>query len=141
MHHRWKKSKDKVTLLLATNMNGIDKLTSLMIRKCRSPGYFIKIKPFLLFNKANIKAWVTSEIFTDWLKERNKNLCKKKKKIILFISQLQNWFCYSTHRSVKSSFLSTKVHFKAPTSWSRISQNFQRWIQKRGSEEDCKCHL
>lgn len=78
--HGGKQSKDRVTLLLAANMSGTEKLTPLMIGKSRSPRCFKGIKSFPIRYRANKKAWMTSEFFADWLKQIDRNMCKKRRK-------------------------------------------------------------
>ncbi|GBO31506.1 Tigger transposable element-derived protein 4 [Araneus ventricosus] len=63
--HGGKPSKEGVTLLLATNMSGTAKLTPLTIGKYRNPRCFQGIKSFPLLYKANKKAWMTSEFFSE----------------------------------------------------------------------------
>ncbi|GBL81416.1 Tigger transposable element-derived protein 4 [Araneus ventricosus] len=56
--HGGKQSKERVTLLLATNMSGTEELTQLVIGKSRNPRCFKGIKSFPLLYKANKKAWM-----------------------------------------------------------------------------------
>ncbi|GBM34406.1 Tigger transposable element-derived protein 4 [Araneus ventricosus] len=77
--HGGKQSKERVTWLLATNMSGTEELTPLMIRKSRNPRCFKGIKSFPLLYKANTKAWMTSEFFSEWLKQTRKCVNRKRK--------------------------------------------------------------
>lgn len=103
--HGGKQSKDRVTLLLAANMSGTDKLTPLMIGKSKSPRCFKGTKSFPLQYKANKKAWMTSELFADWLKQINRKMCQKKKKIILFIDNCRAHGIIPKMKAVKVVFL------------------------------------
>lgn len=70
--HGGKNSKERITLLLAANMDGSEKLTPLMIGKSAKPRCFKKIKSLLMHYRANKKAWMTSTLFSEWLNTLNK---------------------------------------------------------------------
>ncbi|GBN66314.1 Tigger transposable element-derived protein 4 [Araneus ventricosus] len=78
-------SKVRLSVLLPANDDGSEKLPTLMIGRSEKPSCFVKVKSFPLKCKANRKAWMTSEIFGDWLKSLDKSTRVKKRKIILFI--------------------------------------------------------
>ncbi|GBO14136.1 Tigger transposable element-derived protein 6 [Araneus ventricosus] len=110
----WRKqSKERVTLLLATSISGTEKLTTLMIEKSRNPMSFKGIKPFPLLHEANKKSWMTSEFFSEWLKQTNKKMCKEKKKIVLFIDN------YMAH-SLIPQMNAVKVVFLPPNTTSKL---------------------
>ncbi|GBM47038.1 Tigger transposable element-derived protein 4 [Araneus ventricosus] len=58
-------SKIYLTLLLAANEDGSEKLPPLVIGRSETPRCFAKVKYFLFKYKANRRAWATSEIFGD----------------------------------------------------------------------------
>ncbi|GBM71597.1 Tigger transposable element-derived protein 4 [Araneus ventricosus] len=80
-----KQSQVRLTVLLAANEDGSKKLPPLMIGCSEKPRCFNKVKSFTFKYKAIRKAWMTSEIFGDWLKSLDKSMRVKKRKIILFI--------------------------------------------------------
>ncbi|XP_042901996.1 tigger transposable element-derived protein 4-like [Parasteatoda tepidariorum] len=80
-----KQSKARLTLLLAANEAGTEKLPPLMIGRSEKPRCFSKVKSFPFPYKANKISWMTSEIFGNWLKSLDKSMRLKKRKIILFI--------------------------------------------------------
>ncbi|XP_060846175.1 tigger transposable element-derived protein 6-like [Rhopalosiphum padi] len=55
-----KHSKERLTLLLAVNMTGTDKLKPLIIGKSKNPRCFAGVKSFLVDYTANKKAWMTN---------------------------------------------------------------------------------
>ncbi|XP_050061779.1 tigger transposable element-derived protein 4-like [Aphis gossypii] len=67
-----KHSKEQLKLLLAVNMTGTDKLKPLIIGKSRNPRCFTGVKSFPVDYTANKKAWMTSELFAEWLLRINK---------------------------------------------------------------------
>uniref|UniRef100_A0A8C4SFH0 HTH CENPB-type domain-containing protein n=1 Tax=Erpetoichthys calabaricus TaxID=27687 RepID=A0A8C4SFH0_ERPCA len=83
--HGGKKSKERVTLLLGANMSGLEKLPALIIGKSLKPRCFKNVKSLPMHYKANKKAWMTSELFSKWLKKVDAAMVQKKRKIILFI--------------------------------------------------------
>jgi hypothetical protein len=60
-------SKERLTLLLAINMTGTDKLKTLIIGKSIKPRCFFGAKSFSVDYTENKKAWMTSELFAKWL--------------------------------------------------------------------------
>ncbi|GBN58113.1 hypothetical protein AVEN_179060-1 [Araneus ventricosus] len=84
-----------------------------MIGRSKKPRCFAKIKSFLLTYKSNEKAWMTSEIFGDWLKGIDKEMAKKKRRILLFID----------HCNADSNFQALKnttVKFLPPNTTSKL---------------------
>uniref|UniRef100_A0A8C4XHT4 HTH CENPB-type domain-containing protein n=1 Tax=Erpetoichthys calabaricus TaxID=27687 RepID=A0A8C4XHT4_ERPCA len=83
--HGRKKSKEHVTLLLGANMSGLEKLPALLIGKSLKPRCFKNVKSLPMHYEANKKAWMTSELFSKWLKKVDAAMVRKKRRIILFI--------------------------------------------------------
>lgn len=83
--HSGENSEERVTLLLAANMDGSEKLKPLMIGKFAQPRCFKNTKSFPLLYRANTKAWMTSEFFKDWLLQLNHDMATRNRKILLFI--------------------------------------------------------
>ena len=64
-----KRSKEQVTVLLATNMTGTEWLPLLVIGKAAKPRCFKNIKQLPVDYRFNRKAWMTAEIFQAWLRQ------------------------------------------------------------------------
>ena len=64
-----KLSKDRITVLFCTNTNRSDKLPLLCIGKSQKPRSFRGHVTLPTEYKSNKKAWMTSELFLDWLKK------------------------------------------------------------------------
>ncbi|GFR98831.1 tigger transposable element-derived protein 4-like [Elysia marginata] len=66
-----KKSKSRLTIMLATNMDGSYKLPVLVIGKAKNPRAFkhAKTLPVCYTYRSNKKAWMTSALFEEWLKK------------------------------------------------------------------------
>lgn len=71
-----KRSKDRITLLVGANMDGTEKLPLLMIGKSRNPRCFKNVRTKPIKYRSNTKAWITANLFKEWLLD----LPKKKEK-------------------------------------------------------------
>ena len=80
--HGGKLSKDRLTVLLACNMDGSQKLKPLIIGKSAKP---ISIKSLPTTYRSNKKSWMTTELFNEWLVLLNNDMKKEKRKILLFL--------------------------------------------------------
>ena len=80
-----KKSKERVTALVACNMTGSDKRKLLIVGKSKDPRCFRgqRVLPVTYTNSGN--AWMTGDIFRQWLKDFNRDMGRQKRKILLLI--------------------------------------------------------
>lgn len=71
--------KDKLTVLVCANMTGTEKIPLVVIGKAKNPRCFKNVKTQY---DANKKAWITSELFSNWLLslDRKENSIPKKEK-------------------------------------------------------------
>ena len=83
--HGGKKNKERLTAMVCANMSGTDKLPLLIIGKPSNPRCFKHVKSLPTEYDANKKAWMTSDIFKEWVKKLDKKMRKKKRKIALII--------------------------------------------------------
>ena len=75
--------KERVTLLLACNMDGSEKLEPLTIGKSKNPRCFKNIKKLPVDYQANKNAWMTGEIWLEWLKKVDNLMRRKKRHIVM----------------------------------------------------------
>lgn len=61
--------KDRMTVLACSNAAGTYKLKLLMIGKCRKPRCLKNVHVLPVEYKGNKKAWITQEIFKEWLEQ------------------------------------------------------------------------
>lgn len=80
-----KLSKERITALLCTNMSGKDKRKLLIIGKSKNPRCFKNVVRLPVDYKANSKAWMTSEIFIEYIRKWDEELAETKRKIILLV--------------------------------------------------------
>lgn len=79
-----KMSKVRITVLVAANMSGTEKRKLLVIGKSANPRCF-KNKMLPVKYRANNKAWMTSNLFTEELLQWDAELQKNKRKILLLV--------------------------------------------------------
>lgn len=82
-----KKSKIRLTVLLAVNADGTDKLKPFVIGRAVKPRCFKNVKTLPTRYAANKKSWMTSSLFRDFLTSLDKSMKIQKRKILLFIDQ------------------------------------------------------
>lgn len=81
-----KKAKERVTVLLCTNMAGTDKRRLLVIGKSKKPRCFPGVLSTLPVTYAHSKnAWMTSKIFNEYLSTWNSSLRSQNRKIGLLL--------------------------------------------------------
>lgn len=102
-----KKAKDRITVLFCCSMKG-EKLTPLVIGNAENPRIFKKmnVKPSDLpvLWHSNKKSWMTSIIFSEWLKKINIEMKRKNRKILLFVDNATS-HCPSLYSNIKIEFL------------------------------------
>ncbi|GFW05436.1 tigger transposable element-derived protein 6 [Trichonephila clavipes] len=83
--HGEKHSKERLTILLTVNMDGSEKITPLVIGKSAKPRCFNGINSFPIKYRSNKKAWMTTELFNEWLVSLNSDMKREKRHILLFL--------------------------------------------------------
>ncbi|KAK3920484.1 Tigger transposable element-derived protein 6, partial [Frankliniella fusca] len=80
-----KTSKARITVLLAANGDGSDKLTPFTIGKSSKPRCFKNIRSLPCTYKSQPKAWMTGDLFIEWLKQVDGKMRAQRRQILLFI--------------------------------------------------------
>lgn len=80
-----KKSKDRLTLILACNMDGSDKRNVRVIGKCMNSQIFKGVKYLPVDYRFNKKSFLTTSIFEDWLREFNEDMKHQKRNVLLIL--------------------------------------------------------
>jgi len=82
-----KRDKSRITVLLACNATGSDKLKPLVIGKAGRPHCFrnVNMNTLPVTYRNNQKAWMRSDIFMEWLNSLNRTMYRKNKKILLLV--------------------------------------------------------
>jgi hypothetical protein len=85
--HGGTKSKQRVTVLLACNADGTDKLPPMVIGKYKNPRCFKNVRTLPTKYEANKNSWITAKLFEDYLIHLDRKMGGKNRKILLFIDQ------------------------------------------------------
>ena len=130
--HGGKKSKQRITLLLGANATGSMKLPLLAIGKSAKPRCFTGIKDLPVQYTANKKAWMTGDIFIQYLQKMDA-LFRRQQRHVCFI--LDN--CPAHPRKV-SGLTNIELHFLPPNATSRnqpmdagLIKNFKMGYRKK----------
>ncbi|CAH1241537.1 TIGD4 [Branchiostoma lanceolatum] len=117
-----KQSKERLTIMLCANMVG-DKEKPLIIGSSKKPRCFRNIKTAKLpvTYKNNRKAWMTSDVFLDWLSKLDKKMGQQGRKILLFADNAPS------HPNV--SLRNIELKFFPPNTTSRLQPMDQGIIQ------------
>lgn len=82
----YKNFKDRVSIMLCTNYSGSDKLKAVLIGKSVKPRCFKGFDHSLKIQyKSSKRAWMTAEIFNEWLSDFEEKLRIKRKRILLLM--------------------------------------------------------
>ncbi|XP_064462024.1 tigger transposable element-derived protein 6-like [Ornithodoros turicata] len=111
--HGGKMSKVRVSILLAANMDGSVKLRPFVIGKSKSPRCLKNCKSLPVRYGFNKKAWMTRDIFVEWLKEWDAQLARSSRKICLL---LDNCSAHSTSVKLKN----ITIKFLPPNTTSKL---------------------
>lgn len=79
-----KKSKDRLTVMVCASMAG-EKVPLLVIGKAKKPRCFAGVQNLPLTYLGNSKAWMTSDIFKDYLQKWNQKLAYQNRHILLIV--------------------------------------------------------
>ena len=79
-----KVAKDRLTVVVCNNMAG-SKSRLLVSGKAKQPRCFKNVKTFPTEYRFSRNAWMTSQIWTNWLQNWDLHLCRENKKILLLV--------------------------------------------------------
>jgi hypothetical protein len=83
--HGGKLRKGKITVVVAANMDGSEKLPLLVIGRSEQPRSFKNIKSFPCKYRHNKTAWMTCTLFEEFLQTLNAKMAAKHRNTLLFI--------------------------------------------------------
>ena len=111
-----KKSKDRITIALVTNASGTEKPKEYVIGKVASPRCFGKTyNPEIYVRyRHSKKAWMTTDLFRDWLIEFNLWMKKAERKVILLVDNA------TSHRVSDLQMSNVCLHFLPPNTTAHI---------------------
>ncbi|XP_004685385.1 PREDICTED: tigger transposable element-derived protein 4 [Condylura cristata] len=88
--------KDRITLVVGTNMDGSEKLPLLVIGKNRNPRCFKGIKSLPVYYEANRMAWMTSDVFEQWMRQLDEKFQAQQRRVVIFVDS------FPSHPEVKN---------------------------------------
>ncbi|GFT25221.1 tigger transposable element-derived protein 6 [Trichonephila clavipes] len=94
-------------------MDGSEKITPLVIGKSTKPRCFKGINSFPTKYRSNKEAWMTTELFNEWLVSLNSDMKREKRHILLFLDK-----CTVYHNAPPLS--NVKLKFFPPNSTSKL---------------------
>ena len=98
--------KNRITVALCSNSTGSVKIKPLIIGQSKSPRCFKNFKPELYCSYfANKKAWMTSEIFTEWLKQFDLQMLAEGRKALLLLDNAPSHIFDTELKSTRIAFL------------------------------------
>lgn len=80
-----KRSKERITVMACANASGTERCRLLVISKASKPRCFKGIRTFPVDYRANRKAWMTAEIFSDWVRTLDRKFASQGRQILLFV--------------------------------------------------------
>lgn len=104
-----KKAKQRISILLAANMNGTQKLPLLFIGKNLKPRCFRNVNKLPAAYHANQNAWMTGYIYEKWLRDLDRQFVLEKRKILLIVDNCSAHVEVSNLKSIRVEFLPPNV--------------------------------
>ncbi|XP_072574493.1 ARL14 effector protein isoform X3 [Paramormyrops kingsleyae] len=131
--HGGKRSKERLTLLFAANMDGSEKLPLLAIGKSAKPRCFKGAKSLPVVYKSNCKAWMTASLFSEWLTDLDRKFVKEERRVLMIVDH-----CSAHDPAVAEQLKAIKLEFLPPNCTSLLQpcdmgiiQNFKVLYRKR----------
>ncbi|XP_005232601.1 tigger transposable element-derived protein 4 [Falco peregrinus] len=109
-----KLSEERITVAVGTNMDGSEKLPLLVIGKNKCPQPFKDVKALPVDYEANDKAWMTSELFEQWMHKLDHRFQAQQRQVVILVDSLP------AHTEVKN-LKSVKLVFSPPDSSSCVT--------------------
>ncbi|XP_074947037.1 tigger transposable element-derived protein 4 [Phalacrocorax aristotelis] len=109
-----KLSEERITVVVGTNMDGSEKLPLLVIGKTKIPHCFKDLESLPVDYEANDMAWVTSEVFEQWMHKLDDRFQAQQRRVVILVDSLP------AHTEVKN-LESVKLVFSPPDSSSCIT--------------------
>ncbi|XP_057657380.1 tigger transposable element-derived protein 4-like [Diorhabda carinulata] len=102
-------SKERITVLVAANMSGSEKRKLFVIGKSKNPRCFKNVKNLPVDYYNNQKAWMTTDLFNKFLLDWDKELKKKRRKILLLIDNCPSHINLRDFEFIKVVFLPPNI--------------------------------
>lgn len=100
-----KMSKDRITILVAANMTGTEKIKLLVIGKAKSPRCFKNVKSLPVDYESNSKAWMLASLFEKTIRKWDYKLFRQNKKMLLLLDNCSAHPKLNNLKAIKLVFL------------------------------------
>lgn len=107
-----KLSKERLTVLVAANMSGTEKLPLLVIGKFAKPRCFKGVQTLPVQYEANMRAWMLSDLFTAWLTKLDKKFLQQARSVLMIVDN-----CPS-HLNIQPQLKAIRLVFLPPNATS-----------------------
>ncbi|KFV16805.1 Tigger transposable element-derived protein 4, partial [Tauraco erythrolophus] len=99
-----KLSKERITVVVGTNMDGSEKLPLLVIGKNKSPRCFKDVESLPVDYEANDMAWMTSEVFEQWMHKLDDRFQAQQRQVVILVDSLPAHTEVKNLKSIKLVF-------------------------------------
>lgn len=128
-----KRSKERITVMVAANMTGNEKLKLLVIGKSAKPRCFSGVKALPVLYENNKRAWMTSSIFESWIEKIDIKFHREIRKVLLFIDN-----CPAHPKVLVRNLQAVKLVYLPPNTTSKLQpmdqgviKNLKHYYRKR----------
>ncbi|KFQ45410.1 Tigger transposable element-derived protein 4, partial [Nestor notabilis] len=97
-------SKERITVVVGTNMDGSEKLPLLVIGKKKSPCFFKDVESLPVDYVGNDTAWMTSEVFEQWMHKLDDKFQAQQRRVVILVDSLPAHTEVKNLKSVKLVF-------------------------------------
>ncbi|XP_004708821.1 tigger transposable element-derived protein 4 [Echinops telfairi] len=104
--------KDRVTLVVGANVDGSEKLPLLIIGKRRNPQCFTGIKSLPVHYEANRMAWMTADVFEQWMRKLDEKFQAEHRRVVVFVDSSPAHPEVTNLKSIELAFLPTCLSSK-----------------------------
>ena len=126
-----KKSKERLTVLVCSNMSGTEKLPLLVIGKSKNLRCFKNVRTLPTDYLANKKAWMTSDIFKDWLVKLDKKFVRQKRRVAMVVDNCPAHPRVKNLKAITLVFLPPNTTSKTQPMDQGVIQNLKVHYRKR----------
>jgi hypothetical protein len=124
--HGSKKSKERVTVMFCSNLDGSDKYKLTVIGKFKNPRCFKDVHDLPVHYMAQKNAWMDSDIYREWVRKFDHKMARQGRKVLLFMDNVSS---HNKYDQEALSLTATEVKFFPPNTTSRLQPMDQGIIQ------------
>ncbi|GFO33973.1 tigger transposable element-derived protein [Plakobranchus ocellatus] len=134
-----KKSKDRLTVLVAANMSESQKLPLLFIGKSAKPRSFNNTKKLPVEYAANKKAWMTCDTFISWLQKLDRKFLLQGRSVAMIVDNCPAHPSVDNLKAIKLVFLppnTTSILQPCDHGIINSFKNYRKAVQEESSETE-----